>query len=126
MKHGFVGCSFDGRATDAPRKEFPHFVAVTVGTHRSEFAYDGQQRRVRIVEKENSVVQSDAKVVWCEAEICEERAADGVTVTRRAFALGEQAPICTGVGAVAARTRSRTRPWCHSCRLPIATLPATV
>lgn len=28
-------------------------VAVTIGTHRSEFTYDGQQRRVRVVEKEN-------------------------------------------------------------------------
>ena len=65
-------------------------LAVTVGTHRSEFAYDGLQRRVRLIEKENSVVQSDTKVVWCETEICEERSADGVSVTRRAFALGEQ------------------------------------
>jgi RHS repeat-associated protein len=29
-------------------------------------------------------------VLWCETAICEERAADGVTVTRRAFGLGEQ------------------------------------
>ena len=65
-------------------------VAVTVGTHRSELTYDGLQRRVRIVEKENGVTQSDTNVVWCEKQICEERAADGVTVTRRAFAQGEQ------------------------------------
>lgn len=32
-------------------------MAVNVGTRRSEFSYDGQQRRVRIVEKENSIVQ---------------------------------------------------------------------
>jgi RHS repeat-associated protein len=64
---------------------------VTVGTHRSEFTYDGLQRRVRVIEKENSVVQSETKAIWCETGICEERAADGTTVTRRAFALGEQA-----------------------------------
>jgi YD repeat-containing protein len=65
-------------------------VAVNVGTHRSEFAYDGKQRRVRVVEKEGGVTQTDTRVVWCEERICEERAADGVTVARRAFALGEQ------------------------------------
>jgi RHS repeat-associated protein len=65
-------------------------VAVTVGTHRSEFVYDGLQRRVRQVEKDNGVTTADARVLWCETAICEERAADGVTVTRRAFGLGEQ------------------------------------
>ena len=61
-----------------------------MGTHRSEFTYDGQQRRVRIVEKENGATQTDTKVLWCDRQICEERAADGTTVTRRAFARGEQ------------------------------------
>jgi RHS repeat-associated protein len=65
-------------------------VAVTVGTQRSEFTYDGRQRRVRAVEKENGVVQSDTKTLWCNSAICEERAADGTTVTRRVFADGEQ------------------------------------
>jgi YD repeat-containing protein len=63
-------------------------VAVNVGTHRSEFTYDGLQRRVREVEKENGVIQSDTRVVWCEMVICETRAADGTTVTRRAFRYG--------------------------------------
>lgn len=76
-------------------------VAINVGTHRSEFTYDGQQRRVRIVEKESGVTQSDTKLVWCENEICEERAADGTTVTRREFERGEQvagaaAVLCIG------------------------------
>ena len=66
-------------------------VAVTGGTLRTEFAYDGRQRRVRIVEKDNSVVQSDTKVIWSDTEACEERAADGTTIHRRAFARGEQA-----------------------------------
>ena len=65
-------------------------VAINVGTHRSEFTYDGLQRRVHMVEKENGVVQSDTKVIWCQTAICEERAADGVTVTRRLFTDGEQ------------------------------------
>jgi RHS repeat-associated protein len=65
-------------------------VAVTVGTHRSEFSYDGFQRRVRQVEKDNGITTADTRVLWCETAICEERAADGTTVTRRAFGLGEQ------------------------------------
>lgn len=65
-------------------------IAVTIGTHRSEYTYDGQQRRVRVIEKENGVVQSDTRILWCEMVICEERAADGTTVNRRAFRHGEQ------------------------------------
>ena len=65
-------------------------VAVTVGTHRSEFFYDGRNRRGRIVEKENGVTQSDLMVVWFENQVSEERAADGTTVTRRALSSGEQ------------------------------------
>jgi RHS repeat-associated protein len=65
-------------------------VAVTVGTHRSEFTYDGRQHRVRVVEKENLALQSDTRVLWCDDEICEERAADGVTVTLRLFGQGDQ------------------------------------
>ena len=66
-------------------------VAVTVGTHRSEFIYDRQQRRVQIVEKESGVVQSQTRVIWCGSEICEDRAIDGVTVMRRSLSRGEQA-----------------------------------
>jgi RHS repeat-associated protein len=65
-------------------------VAVNVGTHRSEFTYDGRQRRVRLVEKENNVVQSDTKVIWCQTVICEERGTDGISVTRRLFTDGEE------------------------------------
>ena len=65
-------------------------VAVNVGTHRSEFSYDGLQRRVREIEKEDGATQFDSRVVWCVDEICEERAGDGLTVMRRAFGLGEQ------------------------------------
>jgi len=65
-------------------------VAITAGTHRTEFTYDGLQRRVRSIEKESGAVQSDTRFIWCESQICEERAADGVTVIRRVFAQGEQ------------------------------------
>jgi len=64
--------------------------AINLGTERSEFEYDGLQRRVRQEEKENGVTTADTRVLWCETVICEERAADGVTVTRRPFGLGEQ------------------------------------
>jgi len=65
-------------------------VALTVGTRRSEFSYDGQQHRVRVVEKVQGVVQTDSRFVWCGSDICEERASDESTVTRRTFALGEE------------------------------------
>jgi RHS repeat-associated protein len=64
--------------------------AINVGTLRSEFTYDGSQRRVQIVERDNGVVRSDTKLIWCETTICEERAADGVFVGRRLFVNGEQ------------------------------------
>ena len=64
--------------------------AVTVGSHRSEFTYNGLHQRVRIVEKESGLVQSDTRLVWCQAVICEERASAGGAVLRRVFALGEQ------------------------------------
>jgi RHS repeat-associated protein len=65
-------------------------VAVNLGAHRSEFTYDGAQRRVQMVEKENGLTLSDIKAVWCDTEICEERTSDGSTVTRRASSSGEQ------------------------------------
>jgi YD repeat-containing protein len=65
-------------------------VAVTIGTHRSEFTYDGFSRRVRIVEKDNAAVTSDIHLLWCGSEICEERDSTGATVTKRFFPQGEQ------------------------------------
>jgi YD repeat-containing protein len=64
------------------------FVAVVEGTHRSEFTYDGFQRRVRIIELDSSVVVSDTRFVWCDSVICEERAANGTTVLRRPYVRG--------------------------------------
>jgi len=42
-----------------------------LGTHRSEFTYDGFRRRVRILENENGVRGSDTNVLWCESDICD-------------------------------------------------------
>jgi RHS repeat-associated protein len=52
-------------------------VAVNIGTHRSEFAYDGLDRRVRIVEKENGSTVRDANLFWDDVEIIEERLSTG-------------------------------------------------
>jgi RHS repeat-associated protein len=65
-------------------------VAVNVGTHRSEYSYDGFRRRVRVIERESGALQTETRVAWCGTELCEERAAGGETVTRRAFPHGEQ------------------------------------
>ncbi|HYR83403.1 MAG TPA: RHS repeat-associated core domain-containing protein [Terriglobia bacterium] len=65
-------------------------LAVNNGTHRSEFSYDGLSRRVRIVEKDNSVTTSDTRFLWCNLELCEERDSTGGTVTKRFFPQGEQ------------------------------------
>src|SRR6266568_5895809 len=65
--------------------------AVTSGTHRSEFTYNGLSQRVKIVEKENSAVTSTKQFVWCPgaAQPSEER--DGSNnVTKRFYPQGEQ------------------------------------
>jgi RHS repeat-associated protein len=62
--------------------------AVNQGTHRSEFTYDGWGHRVRIVEKDNAVITTDRRFLWCGSILCEERDATGATVARRFFAQG--------------------------------------
>jgi len=64
--------------------------AVNQGTHRSEFTYDGWSHRVRIVEKDNAVVSSDSRFLWCGSTLCEERDGPGATVMRRFFEQGMQ------------------------------------
>ena len=56
------------------------------GTNRSEFAYDGAGRRVKIVEKTNGVVYSTKTFVWCGVELCEERNSTGASVAKRFLA----------------------------------------
>lgn len=85
----------DGNVTNDGTRTFEwnvrkQLVAVNSGTHRSEFFYDGLQRRVRVVEKESGTIQAENNIVWCEDEICEERGSDGTTVVRRAFGNGEE------------------------------------
>ena len=63
-------------------------VAVNVGTHRSEFTYDGLDRRVHIVEKESGATVRDAQLFWAVAEIIEERLSGGEV--NRFFSDGEQ------------------------------------
>jgi RHS repeat-associated protein len=58
-------------------------VAIVNGTHRSEFTYNGQGRRIRQVEKDGAVVTSDRRFVWCSTLICEERDGSGTVVTRQ-------------------------------------------
>ena len=65
-------------------------IAVTQGNHRSEFSYDGLDRRVRIVEKTNGVVVADNYFLWCGTELCEMRDATGANTVRRFFPQGEQ------------------------------------
>jgi len=63
-------------------------VAVTLGTHRSEFTYDGLDRRARIVEKENGTTVRDATLIWDRTELAEERLSTGEV--NRFFSSGEQ------------------------------------
>jgi len=65
--------------------------AVTSGTHRSEFTYNGLSQRVKIVEKDNGAVTSTKQFVWVPgaAQPSEER--DGSNnVTKRFYPQGEQ------------------------------------
>jgi len=65
--------------------------AVTSGTHRSEFTYNGLSQRVKIVEKESGNVTSTKQFLWCpgNAQPCEERDASN-TVTKRFYSEGMQ------------------------------------
>jgi RHS repeat-associated protein len=65
--------------------------ALTSGTHRSEFTYNGINQRVKIVEKDNGNVTSTKQFVWVprETQPAEER--DGSnSVTKRFYSQGEQ------------------------------------
>lgn len=71
--------------------------AIVSGNRRSEFSYDGFDRRVRIVEKENDNVISDVWLLWCGSDICEQRSVNksGSLTRKRFFSHGE-----TDVGRV--------------------------
>lgn len=65
--------------------------AIVMGNHRTEFSYDALGRRTRIIEKENNVIVSDKRLIWCGDAICEERRVteSGSAVTKRFFLQGE-------------------------------------
>jgi RHS repeat-associated protein len=64
-------------------------IAVSSGTHRSEFTYNGLSQRVKIIEKDNNAVTSTKNLVWVGSEICEERDASN-NVTKRYYLQGMQ------------------------------------
>lgn len=47
--------------------------AIQEGGNRYEFQYDGLGRRVRITDRQNSVVLADHQFVWCGNVLCEQR-----------------------------------------------------
>ena len=58
------------------------------GTSRTEFSYDGLDRRVRVVEKQNGVEQSNQVYLWDGTEIVQRRDSTGATVERNYFGQG--------------------------------------
>lgn len=56
--------------------------AIVTGTHRTEFTYDGSDRRVRVVEKEGGSVTSDLRYIYHGLSLLEERASNNSTVLR--------------------------------------------
>ena len=65
-------------------------LAVTQGTLRTEFSYDGLGRRVSIVDKDGATVLSTRRLLWCDdTTLCEERDSAGSAVLKRFFLHGE-------------------------------------
>ncbi len=71
--------------------------AVEAENRRAEFTYDWQGRRVGIRHLENGIEVANRRFVWCDAEICEERAADG-TIVKRFFDHGVKVEIGAASG----------------------------
>ncbi len=61
-------------------------VRTIIGTHESVYVYDGESRRVRIKELENSSETKNETFVWCGKRICQKRS--GSTVLRNYFDQG--------------------------------------
>jgi RHS repeat-associated protein len=56
-------------------------------TNRTEFAYDGVSRRTKITEIDGGVTNA-VRLLWCGAELCEERDSAGSTVNKHYFSQG--------------------------------------
>ena len=63
-------------------------VKLIDGTHETEFVYDGFDRRVRIIEKESRVEQSNHVYLWGGTQIAQRRSSDGATIERSYFNQG--------------------------------------
>jgi RHS repeat-associated protein len=63
-------------------------VAISNGTHRTEFHYDGYDRWTHIVEVENGSSVSDRHYLWCGLQLCEERDSTGGAVLKRFSGFG--------------------------------------
>ena len=61
-------------------------VKALLGTHESDYFYDGDSRRVRIKELESGTQTKDETFVWCGSRICQKRS--GATVERNYFEQG--------------------------------------
>jgi RHS repeat-associated protein len=73
-------------------------VAVTDGSRRTEFTYDGQGRRVAIRQLLSGSDVSYRRFVWCGLRLCEERDATGAVV-KRFFPQGVKIEAGTNAGS---------------------------
>jgi RHS repeat-associated protein len=64
-------------------------LAVNRGTNRWEFLYDGLNRRLGIVEKQNGQTNTQ-RFLWCELDLSQERTSNGASVVAQYFPQGEQ------------------------------------
>lgn len=63
-------------------------IAIVTGSHRTEFTYDGSDRRIRVVDRESGTLTDDKRYVFSGLTLLEERASDNVTVLRRFYSGG--------------------------------------
>jgi len=63
-------------------------VTISNGTHRTEFSYDGLDRRIGIVEKESGATVSQKRYLWDGQQLCEERDATGAVILKRFSSFG--------------------------------------
>ena len=63
-------------------------VKIIDDSHETHFRYDGLDRRVGIVEKENGVEQSNQVFIWDGTQIVQKRTSDGSTIQRNYFDQG--------------------------------------